>query len=144
MSELLSKIQIGGVHLTWQMALAALVAAQWSLAALAAIVAPLRMRKALVVSSAIFALGWFVAFDAAKLKTANQAVEASAAGGQVHNGSCASIRNNMTISEVRSRLGEPDETRSDEIVRGPASTVLIYRDLRCAVHLFDSKVELVD
>ena len=145
MSDMLSKIQIGGVHLTWQMALAALVAAQFALVALISVISPLRMRKVLGVSTALFAAGWLFAFDAKGLKTAASSAEASAAAGTIHTGgTCASVRNDMTINEVRAKLGEPDETRNDEIVRGPGSTVLIYRDLRCAVHFFDSKVELVD
>ena len=144
MTEMIARIQIGGVHLTWQMVLALIVAAQWMIVAAASLIAPLRMRKVLAVSTAIFAAGWFVAFDAKGLTTTKNAAEASAVSGTTHTGSCASLRNDMTIGEVRSRLGEPDETRNDEVVRGPGSTVLIYRDLRCAVHLFDSKVELVD
>jgi hypothetical protein len=144
MTEMLSKIQIGGVHMTWQMIVAAIVAAQWAVVALVAVIAPVRARKALAISTVVFAAGWFLAFDAKAIKASTSSAEAATVAGAVRKGSCASIRNDMTMGEVRSRLGEPDETRSDEIVRGPGSTVLIYRDLRCAVHLFDSKVELVD
>ena len=145
MSDMLAKLQIGGVHLTWQMAVAAIVGAQFAVVALVGVIAPFRMRRAIVASTAIFALGWLVAFDVKSLlATTQNATQASAVPTSKRAGSCASIQNDMTASQVRSRLGDPDETRNEEIVRGPGSTVLVYRDMRCAVHLLDDKVELVD
>ncbi len=145
MTNILSTMQIAGVHLPWQMVLAGVVAAQFAIIALITVFAPIRMRKALAVSTAVFAAGWLFAFDASSLM-GNKATtaDASTMGVTKHQGSCASIQNDMSAAEVRRRLGQPDETRNDEIVRGPGSVVLIYRDLRCAVHLFDEKVELVD
>lgn len=135
-----------GVHLSGQMLLAAVVAAQWLLAGLLSVAAPVRMKKAMLVSTAVFAAGWLWAFDARSLlgskSTAAQA--AAMAGGAKHAGSCASVQNGMWADDVRKKLGSPDEVRSDDVVRGPGSSTLVYRDLRCAVHLFDDKVELVD
>ena len=138
-------MNVAGVNLNWQMALAAAALAQFALVALISIAAPLKMRKALGVSTALFAAGWMFAFNAKSVVAAKQdAAQASMAGGLTHTGSCAAIQNDMTGNQVRGKLGQPDETRSDDIIRGPGSTVLIYRDLRCAVHLLDDKVELVD
>jgi hypothetical protein len=133
------------LHLTWQMTLAAVVAAQWTLVALASAVAPLKMRKALGASTAVLAAGWLVAFDARSLVAAKSSVaEASTVAGIKHQGSCASIRNNMTAEDLKRLVGQPDEVRSEETVRGPGSATWVYRDMRCAVHLFDDRVELVD
>src|SRR4051812_38818031 len=138
-------MNIAGVNLTWQMAVAAAVLGQWVAVALVAIVAPVRMRKALAVSTALFAGGWLFAFQfASMIASKENATQASVMTTSTHTGSCASIQNDMTGNQVRNRLGQPDETRSDDVIRGPGSTVLIYRDMRCAVHLLDDRVELVD
>jgi hypothetical protein len=59
-------------------------------------------------------------------------------------GSCATIAEGMSTAEVRSRMGESDETRNDEEARGPGASILIYRASRCAVHVLDGKVELIE
>ena len=54
-------------------------------------------------------------------------------------------------SEIGNRIDHPyiqhvlnsDEKRSDEETRGPGATIWIYRDSRCAVHMFDDKVEFI-
>lgn len=139
-------MNVAGVNLTWQMMIAAAAAAQFAIVALVSMAMPVKMRKALGVSTALFAAGWLFAFNAKSvLASKEDATQASTvAAVTTHSGSCASIQNDMTANAVRAKLGQPDETRSDEIIRGPGSTVLIYRDLRCAVHLLDDKVELVD
>jgi hypothetical protein len=138
-------MNIAGVNLTWQMAVAAAVLVQWVAVALVAIAAPVRMRKALAVSTAVFAAGWLFAFNFASMVGSKEnATQASVMTTSTRTGSCASIQNDMTGNQVRNRLGQPDETRSDDVIRGPGSTVLIYRDMRCAVHLLDDRVELVD
>lgn len=58
--------------------------------------------------------------------------------------SCARIEIGMTRNEVVSRLGKPDETRSDEETRGPGAAVLVYAGSRCAVHVFNGRVEFVE
>ena len=57
---------------------------------------------------------------------------------------CASIAEGMTAADVRARMGEADETRSDEETRGPGASLMLYRDSRCAVHLLDGRVELIE
>ncbi len=136
---------VAGVHLPWNMMLAGAVAAAFALVALIALIAPVKMRKALAITTGLLAIGWGVAFDAQSLlNTKSEATQASAVAVRHHQGSCASIQNNMKADEVRKKLGQPDEVRNDEVVRGPGSTTFVYRDLRCAVHLFDDRVELVD
>lgn len=138
-------VDVGGVHLTWQMLLAGFAAAQWAIVALIALVAPVRVRKALAISTAVFAAGWLFAFDVASLfGNKTNAAEASAVGATTRQGTCALIQNDMTAEDVRKKIGQPDEIRNDDAIRGPGSATYVYRDLRCAVHLFDDKVELVD
>ena len=129
------------------MMVAAAVAAQWVVVALISVIAPLKMRKVLAVSTAVFAAGWLFAFDAKSMVVSkNDTTQASTAAGETktHQGTCALIQNGMTLSQVTSKLGQPDETRADDIVRGPGSTTLVYRDMRCAVHVFEDKVDLVE
>lgn len=138
-------MNVAGVHLSWQMLLAAIVGAQWLIVAVIAFFAPIRMKTAMAMSTVVLAAGWLFAFNARSiLASKTDTAEASAVGVTKHQGSCASIANDMSGDEVRKKLGTPDEVRNDEVIRGPGSSTLIYRDLRCAVHLFDDKVELVD
>lgn len=139
-------LDVAGVHLPWQMVLAGAVAAVWILTGLITVASPQRMRTPFAVTTFVLAAGWGVAFDA-KSMVGSRSDVTTASAMQVttkREGSCASIQNNMTGNEVRRRLGAPDEIRNDDKVRGPGSSVLIYRDLRCAVHLFDERVELID
>ncbi|HEX6178779.1 MAG TPA: hypothetical protein VF057_10505, partial [Thermoanaerobaculia bacterium] len=54
---------------------------------------------------------------------------------------CAVIEPGQTEEIVKKKLGDPDEIRGEEELRGPASNVWIYRDSRCAVHFFGNVVE---
>ena len=138
-------VDVAGVHLAWPMLLAGVAAAQFVIVALVSVVAPVKMKWNLAISTAVFFAGWFFAFDGMSLLgSKNEASQASAAAASVHQGTCASVREDMPAGDVRAKLGPPDEVRNDDGVRGPGSTVLIYRDIRCAVHLFDDRVELVD
>ena len=136
------------IKLDMHMMIAAVVAAQFVLVALASAIAPVKLRKALAASTAVFALGWLFAFEAKSMviskRDTAQASAVAAAETKTHSGTCALIQNGMTLGQVTSKLGQADETRSDDIVRGPGSTTLIYRDMRCAVHLFEDKVDLVE
>ena len=99
-----------------------------------------RMPKALLASTAILAIGYVNTFgvrhDSAALK--------AAALPQHSTVNCALVEPGMTADVVRTRLGAPPETRDDGKTRGPGAVTLIYRDSRCAVHLLDEKVELVE
>ena len=100
----------------------------------------------LLVSTVLFAALWLVGFDARSLlrslpKTPRAEASMLARSGS---GSCATLTRDMTAAQVQKRLGEPDERKSDEETRGPGATIWIYRDSRCAVHLFDNKVEFIE
>lgn len=137
--------QVAGVELPLPFVIAAVVALLWAVVALAAIIAPVRARMPLAISTIVLAGAWGFAFDARSLvKSKAKVAEASTVSTARREGSCASIRTDMTGDQVRKKIGMPDEVRNDDKVRGPGSTVLIYKDLRCAVHLFEEKVEFVD
>ena len=139
--------QIAGVQLGLPLLIALAAATQFVVVALIAAIAPLRMKKAFAASTLVLVAAWGFVFDARGVlasKPKTTTADASALGKKQREGSCASIRTGMPGGEVRSKLGMPDEVRSDDKVRGPGSTVLVYKDLRCAVYLFDERVELVD
>jgi hypothetical protein len=100
----------------------------------------------LIVSAILFAALWLVGFDARSLMRSIESTPAAEASVLTtsRTGSCASIQRDMSAAQVQKKLGEPDERRSDEEVRGPGATMWLYRDSRCAVHLFDNKVEFVE
>ena len=100
----------------------------------------------LVISTILFLALWLVGFDARSLLRAFPSTPKAEAAvlPRSHGGSCASIARDMTAAQVQKKLGEPDERKSDEETRGPGSTIWIYRDSRCAVHLFDDKVEFIE
>jgi hypothetical protein len=100
----------------------------------------------LIVSTVLFASLWLAGFDARSLIHSFSATPHAEAAmvGRHSSGSCASIARDMAATQVQKRLGEPDERKSDEETRGPGATIWIYRDSRCAVHLFDNKVEFIE
>jgi hypothetical protein len=100
----------------------------------------------LLVSTVFFAALWLVGFDARSLLRSlpnTPRAEASVLA-RSRSGSCATLARDMTAAQVQKRLGDPDERKSDEETRGPGATIWIYRDSRCAVHLFDNKVEFIE
>lgn len=100
----------------------------------------------LLVSSLVLLGLWLVGFDVQALlrsQTKTPVVQATVTPMR-QTGSCASIRNEATAAEVKRLMGEPDETRSNEETRGPGSAILVYRGSRCAVHIFDDRVEFVE
>lgn len=86
----------------------------------------------------ILAIAWLLQADFRTHATQASVVAATPRG------TCASIEEGMRASEVKDRLGDPDEMRSAEETRGPGASILLYRGSRCAVHLFDERVEFVD
>jgi hypothetical protein len=99
--------------------------------------------KRLTISSAVFAFVWLAIF-AAPLVTRTNAVQAQALTASTSHGSCATVEPGMTADAVAAKAGQPDEKRPNEDARGPGAVIWIYRDARCAVHLFDGKVEAID
>ena len=99
-----------------------------------------RMPKSLVASSLILAAGYINAFGVRRESAALKA----AALPQHSEGSCALIEPGMSADAVRAKLGKPSEVRDDGKTRGPGAVTWVYRDSRCAVHLIEEKVELVE
>ena len=57
---------------------------------------------------------------------------------------CAVVIPGDTADSVKTRLGPPDETRSEAETRGPGTEVWIYRDSRCAIHMLSNRVESLE
>jgi hypothetical protein len=102
-----------------------------------------RKRTLMLAGSALLAGAWLWTAPAtpALSKAAAMPQQSKAT---THRGSCASLTTGMSATEVKSKMGDADETRSDEETRGPGATMMIYRDSRCAVHLLDDKVEFIE
>ncbi|MGK2859398.1 MAG: hypothetical protein ACSLFQ_19525 [Thermoanaerobaculia bacterium] len=60
------------------------------------------------------------------------------------NGTCANLSLGMKASEVRRLMGEPDELRSEEDVRGPEAEAWVYKGSRCSVHVLAGRVDFID
>lgn len=99
-----------------------------------------RKRIPMLVGSAILASAWL--FWTAPATPALS--KASVVSQHTPKASCASLSDGMSANEVKAKLGDPDETRSDEETRGPGATMMLYRGSRCAVHLLDDKVDLIE
>lgn len=99
----------------------------------------------LIVSSSVLAAMWIVAMGlTVDWTTRTQQASVAATSAKTSHGSCASIDSGMTAADVRTRLGEPDQTVPDEETRGPGAKMLVYKEARCVVHLFDDKVESIE
>lgn len=102
-----------------------------------------RSEQLLIVSAAVVIAAAAVLVDVRALRRPRtKAVEASAVAAP--RASCALVEVGMSEAEVTSRLGEPDRRMRDDETRGPGASVLLYASSRCAVHVFDGRVELVD
>lgn len=98
-------------------------------------------------SALVFLLMWLAGFNAPSLVRTlpkTPSTQSSVLPRTSNAASCATIARDMTAAQVQKRLGNPDEKRNDEETRGPGTTIWIYRDSRCAVHLFDDKVEFIE
>jgi len=71
---------------------------------------------------------------------------ASQSAKEVHasRGTCASLTVGMKARDVRTAMGEPDEVRSEEDVRGPEAEAWVYRASRCSVHVLSGRVDFID
>ena len=98
-------------------------------------------------SALVFLVMWLAGFNAPALVRTlpkTPSTQSSVLPRTNNAASCATITRDMTAAQVQKRLGRPDERRSDEDTRGPGTMIWIYRDSRCAVHLFDDKVEFIE
>lgn len=103
--------------------------------------------RKLLGSSGAFLILWLAAFFVGLPKPPKVEVAAAAVTGDgmpVKRGTCSSLSTGMPTMKVRKNMGAPDEIRPDEETRGPSAAVWIYRDARCAVHVFEDKVEFID
>ena len=100
-----------------------------------------RKRTLMLAGSAILAGAWLWSAPATPALSKAAAMPPQS---KAPKGSCASIAQDMSAAEVKTKLGDPDETRSDEETRGPGATMMLYRGSRCAVHLLDDKVEFIE
>ena len=104
-----------------------------------------RMPKALLASTGILAVGYVNAFGVSRDRLKPVSTAGVGTGFSLSlQGNCALVDPGMTADTVRTKLGAPPETRDDGKTRGPGAVTWIYRDSRCAVHLLDDKVELVE
>ena len=100
--------------------------------------------KRLGVSSIVLALAWLAIFGAPLVPQTRATQASMTVGSSASHGSCATVDQGQTADQVMKNVGPPDEKRPNEDARGPGAQIWIYRDSRCAVHLFDGKVEAVD
>lgn len=138
----------------WPLLVVAVAAAQWLVFGALALASRSKLPKAglrtsdrnLVVSSVVLALCWLTAFvplparfgsKTAARPSGGQSVSSSKAG-------CWMIDLGTSADRVKSSLGAPDEIRNDEEARGPGAVTWVYRDARCAVDIFDGKVEAIE
>lgn len=104
----------------------------------------LRLSEQVLVASAVIAAGASAAtIDVAALWRPRAKVTQAAAV-STQRASCATVSAGMSEADVTRRLGAPDRRVSDEETRGPGAAVLLYEGSRCAVHVFNGRVELVD
>lgn len=103
-----------------------------------------RKRALMLAGAAILAGAWLWTAPAAPAVPALSKAAALVPQSKAARGSCAEVADGMTGDEVLKRLGEPDEVRGDEEARGPGAKILIYRGSRCAVHVFDDRVEFTE
>ena len=100
-----------------------------------------RIPKSLIASSLILAAGYINAFA---VRRQSAVLNAAALPQRAETGSCALIEPGMSSEAVRTKIGKPSDVRDDGKIRGPGAVTWVYRDSRCAIHLLDEKVELVE
>ncbi len=146
---------MSGIRLHWPVILLAVILLQWIIFVVMSLASRAQAPRSgmrgserkLVVSTLVLVIGYGVVFHAESLlprsrpKVDEASVAAGTGGGS---GSCASVDVGSSDNVVRTKLGKPNEIRSDEKVRGPGAVTWLYHDARCAVHIIEGKVEFVD
>lgn len=138
-------IDIGPYSFSIMTAVMAVVAAVWLLTLLLAAVLPAnkkghglrRVDIFVIVFTIAFGTAWFAGMLSTRRAQASEVAS-------TRTRSCVSVKVGQSESKVRELLGEPDEIRAEEEVRGPGADVWIYRDSRCAVHTLSGTVISVD
>jgi hypothetical protein len=114
---------------------------QWTIVAAISFFAGNRIPKKLIVSTLLFGIVFVNTFG---VRRGHAAFKAAALPSHFETASCASIDPGMSADAVRSKIGKPHDVRDDATTRGPGAATWVYRDSRCAVHMLDGKVELID
>ncbi|HKB79462.1 MAG TPA: hypothetical protein VKH35_07090 [Thermoanaerobaculia bacterium] len=140
-------VTIHGVTFTFKGLLFAAAVVQWLLVIVVAIVTPRakrawrRAETALVISTLVAGGAWYAILMYQPHPLVQQA---AMTGAHPHTGSCGTIKSGMSQSEVQQQLGKPDRIRTERETRGPAAEAWIYDDMRCAIHLYGSKVDSIE
>lgn len=99
----------------------------------------------LIYSTVFFAALWLIGFDAKSIAFGSPASAATASTTPgARRASCATLSIGMTDKEVLAKVGAADEVRKEDETRGPGAVMWIYKDSRCAVHIYEGKVEFID
>lgn len=114
---------------------------QWLVIVAISFFAARRVPKKLIVSSALLATAFVLTFG---VRRGSTALKAAAVPPHSEVVSCASVEIGMSAEAARAKLGKPQEIRDDAKTRGPGAATWVYRDSRCAVHVLDDRVELID
>ena len=123
------------------------VAALWMMTLIAGAVSWEKPRKGKARQTDLFVLVMSLMAGAiwiAALMPRTAATPVANTAARARSGTCALIAPGDTDAKVKERMGQPDEVRSEEETRGPASHVWIYSDSRCAVHFFVNRVESIE
>jgi uncharacterized protein with LGFP repeats len=124
-----------------QVAILGVALLQWTVIVAISFVAARRVPRMLMVSTLLLAIAFVITFG---VRRGSAALTAAALPAHSEVGSCASLEVGMTAEAARAKLGKPQEIRDDAKTRGPGAATWVYRDSRCAVHVLDEKVELID
>ena len=114
---------------------------QWMVIAAISFFAARRVPRKLIVSTLLLAIAFVTTFG---VRRGSAALQAAALPAHAEVASCASVDPGMSADAVRAKIGKPQEIRDDAKTRGPGAATWVYGDSRCAVHMLDEKVELID
>lgn len=121
--------------------------------AILALVMVARVRKAGFAADAVVAVGLTLFLGVLFLSTRDTAaaaapaaapVQASVIAASASKGTCSSLEPGDKAEKAKTILGKPDEVVSASHVRGPGAEVWRYAGSRCAVHVYDGKIEFIE
>ena len=103
-----------------------------------------RSDLAAIAASFFFAMSVVFTMTAPTVESQSKQAESAPAAAAASRGTCASIQLGMKAADVKRLLGEPDEMRSEEDVRGPQAQAWVYKASRCSVHVLAGRVDFID
>lgn len=71
-------------------------------------------------------------------------VQAAAVPAPTSEGTCASLEPGDEAARAKAMLGKPDRVDSASQLRGPGAEIWRYDASRCAVHVFEGKIEFIE